>query len=428
MLSLRPRIQPNRQRPPQLTRPVSPTPDDQRRPPEPPREDEPPRVALIPASFKSEWVPNPRWTIQQLLDTILPPPADPRTITISPTFSPRGPTELDSAMCTVPVPPLTYVVILRDRAIRAIREGNRSVLSPYGDGRRYPLWTPTYWSEIAHVVEICAQYHEARNWLNAARVSRRADGELIPRIFDDWKKQPWSDLHRDLKADDPTAHLPQPDRLLPIISDRWLEDDQMDLLIRLTSVSVREQKKSGIVVPLRFWRELEHLDMNNGFFDSGHYPCLTDTWSQVSRGNLDLGFIVNNADGHMPGDKGTHWSAAVLSLSKGEFRYGDSLGRPPPLAFQGRLERWLRMYDPSGRRLQKGKDLKHATQTDGHSCGLISINSLEHYFLRYPLWTPETDADIRLSKYINLLEYNRGPPVGISPLCSYSVLSSLATT
>jgi hypothetical protein len=193
----------------------------------------------------------------------------------------------------------------------------------------------------------------------------------------------------------------------------------MDLLIRLTSINLREQKKSrGMVVPLRFWRELEHLDMNNGFFDSGHYPCLTDTWKYIARGGVDLGFIVNNADGRLPGDKGTHWSACVLSLSKGQFRYGDSMNLPPPHALQARLERWLRMYDPSSRRLQKGKDLTHAFQTDVHSCGLISVNALEHYFLRYPLWTPESDADIRLSKYISLLEFGKGPPVCVYYSCS----------
>jgi hypothetical protein len=125
------------------------------------------------------------------------------------------------------------VNILREKATRAIREGNRSVSSPYGDGRRYPLWTPAYWSEISHIIEICALYREANKWLNNARVSRRTDPTLIPRILNDWTKYNWTDLHRDLKADDPTALLPQPDRLLPIISEKWLEDDQVSISTHL---------------------------------------------------------------------------------------------------------------------------------------------------------------------------------------------------
>ena len=168
----------------------------------------------------------------------------------------------------------------------------------------------------------------------------------------------------------------------------------------------------GLVVPLRFWRELVHLYENRGFFDEMHYPCLTETWA-IASGHLDVGFIVNDAK-PLPGDQGTHWTACVLNISKGEYHFGDSLDSQPPVALQSALELWLRRNNADVP-LRRGKDLDHASQTDGWSCGIIAINTLENYFLGYPLWTAEKNADIRITKYINLLEYNRGVPVCIPP-------------
>ncbi|KAF8324541.1 uncharacterized protein EI90DRAFT_2321650 [Cantharellus anzutake] len=187
----------------------------------------------------------------------------------------------------------------------------------------------------------------------------------------------------------------------------------MDLLVRLTSLNMKSRPvPPGLVVPLRFWRELVHLYENDGFFDEMHYPCLSETWLTVKSGNLDVGFIVNDAK-PLPGDQGTHWTACVLSVSTGEYRFGDSLDAQPPLLLQPALELWLARCNalPPGAQLRRGNDLDHASQTDGWSCGIIAVNTLEHHFLDYPLWGPNKNADIRITKYINLLEYNRGAPL-----------------
>src|SRR5258708_11637379 len=98
----------------------------------------------------------------------------------------------------------------------------------------------------------------------------------------------------------------------------------MDLLIRLTSLNLKaKQVPPGLVAPLRFWRELVHLSENDGFFEEMHYPCLAETWRAVASSNLDLGFIVNDAQ-PLPSDQGTHWTACGLSIPSSEYRLGDS--------------------------------------------------------------------------------------------------------
>ncbi|KAF8314579.1 uncharacterized protein EI90DRAFT_432455 [Cantharellus anzutake] len=326
-------------------------------------------------------------------------------------FSARGPSERAQDLLRQPIPPPSFTRKIRERLNRALRDGGRSILSPYDDRRRWPLWSGTFWSEIYRMLEIRDQYDQVRKWLDANQTPRSAP--LIPRLYEGWKKFNWSELDSDLKADDPTAHLPQPDRLLPILSNQWIEDDLMDLLVRLTSLNMKSRPvPPGLVVPLRFWRELVHLYENDGFFDEMHYPCLSETWLTVKSGNLDVGFIVNDAK-PLPGDQGTHWTACVLSVSTGEYRFGDSLDAQPPLLLQPALELWLARCNalPPGAQLRRGNDLDHASQTDGWSCGIIAVNTLEHHFLDYPLWGPNKNADIRITKYINLLEYNRGAPL-----------------
>ncbi len=82
------------------------------------------------------------------------------------------------------------------------------------------------------MLEIRDQYDQATKWLDANQTPRSTT--LVPRLYEGWKKFNWSELDADLKVDDPTAHLPQPDRLLPILSNQWIEDDSVSLLLCAT--------------------------------------------------------------------------------------------------------------------------------------------------------------------------------------------------
>ena len=210
------------------TRPVTPPADDRRLQPQrvDSREvaENVARAVQIPPVFRKQYIPDPTLPIQYLLQVELPPRID-LPPNVDPLFSPRGPSERAQDLLKHPVPPPAFIRKVRERLTRAVRDGSRSILSPFEDRRRYPLWSGTFWSEMQRMLEIRDQYDQAKQWLDINQTPRSTI--LLPRLYDSWKKFNWSELDANLKADDPTAHLPQPDRLLPILSNQWIEDDSV---------------------------------------------------------------------------------------------------------------------------------------------------------------------------------------------------------
>lgn len=193
----------------------------------------------------------------------------------------------------------------------------------------------------------------------------------------------------------------------------------MEVLITYLSLDIQRRKISNVrVLPLQFWRELEHLQQTDAEWDRLHYPELSNAIALVEQG-FELAFILSDQSRANP--MGSHWTACVINLPRREYRFGDSYDGDPPPSLQPRLELWLHWAEVLGPNdhLHRSQDLEHNSQKDGYSCGFIALNMLEHYILRRgtKLWDEESNATLRTIKYINLLEFNgidRGSPVRYS--------------
>lgn len=194
----------------------------------------------------------------------------------------------------------------------------------------------------------------------------------------------------------------------------------MDIMITLLSLEIERRRVTRVAaLPLQFWRELEHLQTTDSRFNALHYPALSEALSLIQSGNnTEIAFILSDRDVNNP--MGSHWTACVLNVGRREYRFGDSFDHDPPPSLQPRLELWLNWAQalPQGQSLHRGSNLDHHGQQDGNSCGFIAVNMIEHYVFgrERRLWTPETNATLRVLKYISLMEYNgsdRGSPVSL---------------
>jgi hypothetical protein len=196
----------------------------------------------------------------------------------------------------------------------------------------------------------------------------------------------------------------------------------MEVMITLLSLEIQRRKITHVrILPLQFWRELEHLQASEGQWNELHYPQLANARAIVEQG-YEVCFIISDLSRSNP--MGSHWTACVLNVGRREYRFADSFGHDPPPSLQPRLEHWLHWGEvlDNNEHLQRGQDLDHNMQRDAYSCGFIAMNVLEHYVnKKSKLWDETSNATLRVTKYINLLEFNgidRGSPVNIALFCA----------
>lgn len=176
----------------------------------------------VPAAIRAR-LPESKWSIARFLEhKELPSHADQDAIVVSPTLSSRGPTEGDHYIPRIPVPnDRDWLIALRNRVRRASADGHRSIISPYGGSARFPLWVASFWVDVDILNNKRARYHDAHLWLQRHRSD--ISGNLLARVHADWQQFSWSRLNDNLK-NPKTDYLPDPDELLKLLSDDWIED------------------------------------------------------------------------------------------------------------------------------------------------------------------------------------------------------------
>jgi len=176
----------------------------------------------VPPAIRAR-LPEPKWSISRFLEhKELPSRSDRDAIVVVPTLSTRGPTESDHYIPRIPVPDdRDWLIALRNRVRRASADGHRSIISPYGGSARLPLWVASFWVDADILNSKRARYHDAHSWLQRHR--SEISGNMLARVQADWQQFTWSKLNDNLK-NPKTGHLPDPDELLKLLSDDWIED------------------------------------------------------------------------------------------------------------------------------------------------------------------------------------------------------------
>lgn len=112
-------------------------------------------------------------------------------------------------------------------------------------------------------------------------------------------------------------------------------------------------------------------------------------------------------------DCGAHWVGAVVDLKGGTVAFSDSIPVKNRRVFDQLITR-LKILCPE-KEFTRGENLPTGVQDDAGSCGICSINALEHFLWprEVPLWTSAAKDRLRLEWFIELAERHQSVRVGI---------------
>ncbi|KAG8692679.1 hypothetical protein FRC11_003437, partial [Ceratobasidium sp. 423] len=121
---------------------------------------------------------------------------------------------------------------------------------------------------------------------------------------------------------------------------------------------------------------------------------------RVSAGERPRVYTVANCGG-------VHWLALEIDFEKRIVAYGDSQGGSQSSArFRKIIREWLTRTWPGEWDNFETQELPHGDQeSDGSSCGICAINTIEARILGNPLWEPKLSAAFRASKFLEISQH-----------------------
>jgi len=241
-----------------------------------------------------------------------------------------------------------------------------------GNGIRLPFWVLDYWT-ICHKVSKEKQiWAQAIAWLKQGNQSSiiNALGGIpwlfeLPREFGDGKK---------------TSSLAR------LFSEDWLSGGNMDLMLAIMRDKVH---KVGMTVAVvlncigqklisTYWYE---QDM---YLTSRTCKPLHDIGDQLKEMKISavcfaIGVSVSSRGVNLPLDGDcNHWVAVILDIRSHTIWYGDPMKQDPPSELVNVMTWWLGLALPGMHFTIMA--LPCARQKDTILCGILTMNSLVHYF------------------------------------------------
>ncbi|KAF8163940.1 hypothetical protein K438DRAFT_1618137, partial [Mycena galopus ATCC 62051] len=190
---------------------------------------------------------------------------------------------------------------------------------------------------------------------------------------------PWKAAKRGLSNKEPMHTLWR------YLGPTWLSDtDENDMLERLRAKIVDDADLVGTI-------RVEAVELSNKLHtafakrDQEDYQQSPSTrWLRSLRedvfGRGERLITIAHLGDH---NKMKHWVAIELHGGKRELRYADSLGSDIPRSLRDIYEWWTNKHTQIP--LEFGS-LPIAIQSDGHSCGMLALNAVEHaVFPNFPL-------------------------------------------
>jgi hypothetical protein len=237
------------------------------------------------------------------------------------------------------------------------------------------LWVVSYWNKVLDIKQISNKWLKSRDWITkqlkqnkSAERRLRAEEASIMLIL-----LPWG-------INKPDGVSEGGDPMIPIhilsryLGPNWLANAEQDEMLELMRVKLLEDPKACARFHLQntYFTEklLKSFDSEVTYQTSNSLAWLRHLGDEIMQANA---VIVTAAHLGMINDS-PHWVALVIE--KGEIRYGDSFGTGIPERLKSACVWWLRqhhIFDPSIRQLPI------TTQTDGHSCGILTDNALHHF-------------------------------------------------
>jgi len=255
---------------------------------------------------------------------------------------------------------------------------------------RLPFWVVTYWKEAYEVLDDKDLWSNATSWVKTKKA-------YLPHgIMDTFRCLPW------------TYTLPHSREkvreVARLLSSQYITTDVVDELTGKLSTRLERDGQKGLLrLPkthlLLLGKAYQAALVNDLSYKRN---CLEQAGTRIREGNvtkiyLVLGVLTADrprceATDLMEDKRGNHYMAIVIDIKQKILFVGDSLGFWVPPDFVRMMEWWIQLYDPLGTfdGFQTEK-LPCTTQSDGFSCGILAVNSLEHYF--WPSTKLRTDGN-----------------------------------
>ncbi|KAK7024599.1 hypothetical protein VNI00_016160 [Paramarasmius palmivorus] len=293
-----------------------------------------------------------------------------------------------------PVPPPVFIRSLAKPAKQYWLDGVSSITYEHlplkGGGFLYPMWIITLWNRILMAHESKEQWATAQSWLDKLmkgkkKVVAEDVRERVENVKELFACLPWNQKKQGLSNGDPIHTLTR--YLGPTYTSDSNQADMLELL--------RLRISTKLDLSRRFTVE-------DVFMTSKLQEAYTRRQSDVY--NIDQGYewlrnlaaesvkhrktIITNA--HLKGiavsalgEAENHWIAVALDFKAQVIWIGEPLGGGAPAGLLSLYQWWVSNHTASK---WVEKPLPITVQIDGHSCGPLTSNCLEHFvFPEVPL-------------------------------------------
>ncbi|PPR06307.1 hypothetical protein CVT24_001091 [Panaeolus cyanescens] len=371
----------------------------------------------IPREFCSI-LPHPSASVSTLLEIELPQQADPHSELLVDDLKKhwfhRDPPFSDiSVLFHRPIPSLDCLRELEKAFGQAWLDGCKSV----SDERtkeafeRFPVWVIRFWREMAHVSSGQSMWRRSLMWLETEkRLANEGAGTTVKevvgqaeRVLTALKWLPWNSpmAFKGIKGRAIYNTL----QLTGFLGSGWLTDTHIDIMLEVLpeqSPNV-SQPRNAIAIPMSFYHLITfrldyHLSQPKDKMRDSYLGKLANQIKESNVHRLYFPVHVNN----------NHWVAGRIDFENKTISYADSLSVFGGIhsKFHKQLTRWLRFW--FGKSFAKSRSkipFVHARQSDSFSCGIITLNAIEHALSGEPLWTDAKATFERLKWFLRAIDF-----------------------
>jgi hypothetical protein len=267
-----------------------------------------------------------------------------------------------------------------------------------------PIWIIDYWREMNIAVSYREQWKAALMWLQSysgmSATAAHCQDLLIALSYFPWSGNNISvkDITSLLSDCGPKSYLS--DLHIDFISERILASHQQ--------LSGPEISNRHIIIPVNV------LGAITLFYGSKNPPTKTRNTFWESLMVIENRIIQGEIDSvggvyHLP----LHWVSVIFNIQEWSIHYGDSLGEPLPKSERLAFTKWIQHLKYRSKQNVDSNPvqihfLSTGYQDDTVSCGLFALNALDHYYLKYPLLSPDrvSVALARMDIALYLLQAN----------------------
>ncbi|KAI1783947.1 hypothetical protein LXA43DRAFT_902571 [Ganoderma leucocontextum] len=353
----------------------------------------------VPIAYTTDSLYNPTETVSAFLGRQLQTQSKALTYHLATShFSHLFPNATLNTDNTTPIPPVPLLYDMKKASGQSLLDGAKSIEYPLASGKRYDLWMLQYWFNIRDVLELQSTWQLCREWLNGSCTRDPVAASVFTAALEELDQLECNAFVTALNAKSVRTSA-----LARLVSDAWISDDVIDMMVAHEMARVQlEPKLAGHVIA--------HLAIVNTILKA-QGPASWDKPSQRHVANLERKIASKSVhELYLPvfWAECNHWIAMRISFTRKEVMYGDSLGRklPKPQKLLDKILWWLSKRFSDKFRIV-GQELESGEQIDTYSCGICAMNAISRSIFGDTLWTDSRKALLRARWFRDICKEHR---------------------